>query len=100
MKDKIRNFVFEIEGVSTKTNNHLARDFPRKTHNELVKYEYNTNSLNVNDHSVNGNKEYKPKTSYVKSNNYNANLSKSPKAREDKSPPNFFDIKMDKCIYF
>ena len=100
MKDKIRNFVFEIEGVTTKTTNHSAKEFPRQSHKELIKYEYNTISVTTsNDHSVNGNKEYKTKNNYGKLNNYNGNFSKSPNAKEDKSPPNFFEIKKDISIY-
>ena len=97
MKDKIRNFVFEIEGITTKTTNHSAKEFPRHIHKEHIKYEYNTNNVTTsNDYSVNGNKEYKTKNSYSKLINYNGDFSKSPRAKEDKSPPNFFEIKKDK----
>ena len=52
----------------------------------------------LNDQSANGNKEYKTKNSSGNLNNYNGNYCKSPKAKEDKAPSNFFEIKKDKSI--
>lgn len=110
MKDKIRNFVFEIEGISAaKSNSHPAKEMPRQIHNENLKYEYNstTNACSKRDdyNSFNGNREYKFKNNYSATNLnlYNGNnILKSPKSKDEKNTNiitnmnNKFDTNQDK----
>jgi hypothetical protein len=100
MKDKIKNFVFEIEEKSGKANNHSAKEMPRQIQTkENIKYDFSTtkNLNNLNDYnSYNGNKEYKPKNNSCSTNLNisNGNYLRSPKAREEKN--NFFNNYKDK----
>lgn len=99
MKDKIRNFVFEIEGIGTKVNNHSAKEMPRQISTEKIKYNYNLQNLNspYDFNSPNANKELKSNSSN-NTNALNGNSYKSPKAREEKQIINMFDNKKEKGI--
>jgi hypothetical protein len=102
MKDKIRNFVFEIEGIATKVNNHSAKEMPRQISQEKIKYNFSSQNLNspYDFDSSNSNKELKIKSNSSNNNTnaLNGNCYKSPKAKEEKQLINMFENKKEKGI--